>query len=299
MAVTPLPKYSAKHVYVGDQRHYDINGAHMPGVTTILGATSEKEALEKWFKKHTGDPFRYVNKRDDRMQLCIPNHPRVERELREIGIDYDDSKGLWLLKSEDRKDVESILFYHFGDVKDLAKAMSARSRDRGTGMHALIEATIEGRVPPEDELTELAQPYYESIVKFLTGVQDVMLIEGAVSHPGGWAGSIDCIGHVRWPMTGELVPAVLDWKTSERLKEYRYITDYRLQVAAYVAAANRVYKEHGFVVRHAVIVIAIPEKEPQAFYLGPEELRTELAEFRNRVAQYKALHSTEERNDHE
>lgn len=298
MAAIPLPKYLAKHVYIGKQRHYDVNGIHMPGVTTILGATSDKEALDKWFKRHTGDPFKRID-RDGRMSLSIPNHPLVERELKEIGLDYDKDKRLWILKDEDRKDVESILSYHFGDVKDLAQAMSARSRDRGTGMHALIEATIEGRVAPEDELTELAQPYFESIVKFLAGVQDVMLIEGAVSHPGGWAGCIDCIGHVRWPMTGEWVPAILDWKTSERLKEFRYITDYRLQVAAYTAAANRVYKDNGFVVRHAVIVIAIPEKEPQAFYLGPEELRTELAEFRNRVAQYKALHPTEERNDHE
>jgi genome maintenance exonuclease 1 len=155
-----------------------------------------------------------------------------------------------------------------------AKRILKEACARGTAVHSQIENHLLG---VESAIPETYQGFWDSIRHALSNVSDVQLIEGAVWHPSGFAGSVDCVGS--WQ--GQ--PAIIDWKTSGKAKLASWIDDYRLQVSAYCAAVNRVY---GLRLNRAVIVIALENQPAQIFEIEPAELCHHWRGFKERVTQY-------------
>lgn len=161
--------------------------------------------------------------------------------------------------------------------EDEAARISQAACDRGTEVHACIEDYLIGK---ERICDPQWQPFWDSIRPALAHVSDVQLIEGALWHPSGFGGSVDCLGY--WD--GQL--SIIDWKTSSKPKSENWIVDYKLQVAAYAAACNRVYAEDEIRVNRGVIVIALGDRPAQIFKIEPRELLDRWHEFEVRLRQY-------------
>jgi genome maintenance exonuclease 1 len=140
-----------------------------------------------------------------------------------------------------------------------ADKILAQAGDRGTIVHGLIEDYLVGQeIPCPDGV----QGFWDSISPALVNVSNIQLIEGAVWHPSGFAGSVDCVAS--WK--GQ--PAIVDWKSNSKPKKSEWITDYFQQISAYCAAVNRVYG------LNRAVVVALEHSPAQVF----EKTRVELIE---------------------
>ena len=182
-----------------------------------------------------------------------------------------------------------------------AQRITQTATDRGSLLHAMIEAELTGR-PLVEPKYDIGQPDPETMAslwrKFkpvLGAIDATVAIEldvewftpGAdpLSTGNGYGGSIDCIAKVH----GQ--PMLLDWKSANKTKRLDRIDNYRQQVAAYRAALEFKYPDlwneyGGF--EHAAIVV-IPVSGPlQIVELEPDELNAELFTFHTRLEEFYA-----------
>jgi hypothetical protein len=152
---------------------------------------------------------------------------------------------------------------------------------RGTRHHDAVERyLLDGTEPGFDFLNT---PYWNSTRSFLDRVRKPLVMEGAIYHPLRYAGTFDCIAYL--DDDGEQ-PSLLDWKTADKLRNPAKMYEYSLQVAAYVAAANYVYKPQGLNITRALIVVAIPDETPQIEELSPRQLTQYMQHFEARVKRF-------------
>ena len=155
---------------------------------------------------------------------------------------------------------------------------------RGDATHANVENWLLNGTEPELDL--LTEPYWESIKPFLSQIDKPLLIEGAVWHPAGYAGQLDCIATLT--EFGD-EPFLLDWKTADRPKTKDRLYDYELQAAAYVAAANHVYANLGLHIRRAKVVIAIRCEHVQVVSLEEADLLQLFVHFKARLSRFTKI----------
>lgn len=162
-----------------------------------------------------------------------------------------------------------------------ADFISSLASHRGTEHHARVERfLLDGTEPGFDFLQT---PYWKSTRAFLDTVSEPILIEGAVWHPDKFAGQLDCIAYLT--EYGD-EPVLLDWKTADTPRKPDKIYEYSLQCAAYVTAANYVYKAHGLEIKTAKIVIAIADSPPQIETLDTESLTQLYKHFLARLQRF-------------
>jgi genome maintenance exonuclease 1 len=164
-----------------------------------------------------------------------------------------------------------------------AQRIRKESTQRGKVLHRQIEGYLNGHVTEHDTAVEEYQNYWQSINPLLEQIEEAYLVEGAVWHPYGFAGVVDALVN----LNGELW--ICDWKTSTKLKKWSWIEDYCLQVAAYTAAVNRVYRDYGIRVSQAMVAIALPQTEAQIFRIEREALMEYWEMFQQRLEQFKAV----------
>lgn len=152
---------------------------------------------------------------------------------------------------------------------------------RGTEHHLNIERFFTDGVEPE--FSFLQTPYWKSTRSFLDTVTEPILLEGAVWHPDGYAGQLDCIAYTT--EHGD-EPVLLDWKSADSPRKPDKMYDYSLQCAAYVTAANYVYANHGLNIRTAKIVVAIADSEPQIETLDADALSQLYRHFLARLQRF-------------
>lgn len=185
-----------------------------------------------------------------------------------------------------------------------AERIRLDATDRGTALHALIEANLlkEPVIIP-DEAYALGVPDRDRIAGMFAKVADVLEHDihdvlgvelvaqwydpnnrsGAISN--GFAGSIDCIATVDFEDGRGPVPTLLDWKTAAKRKRDDRIGNYRMQLAAYRAAVQATYPTIGNV-DDAVIVI-IPERgDLQLVHIPQDEFCTLEMDFLDRLETY-------------
>jgi hypothetical protein len=152
---------------------------------------------------------------------------------------------------------------------------------RGTSMHKAIEDFLMFQQEPKRCM--LTTPYWNSIKPFLRKIQHTALIEGAIWHPDGFAGTIDWLGY-HIDDNGGI--SLADWKSAERKADEEKLYDYKIQAATYVAGAEYVYSDLGLYIPRARIVIAIPDAKCQVVLLQRHELEQLFIHFkaRNRYA---------------
>lgn len=187
-----------------------------------------------------------------------------------------------LSETKDAKSKQALDKWRSDVGEDEAKEITRLACERGTEVHACIEDHLIGI---ERKCDPQWLPFWDSIRPALVNVSNVQLIEGALYHSRGFAGSVDCVGE--WE--GEL--SIIDWKTSTKPKKDQWIDDYKLQTAAYCAAVNKLYFEEfkalGMpLIRRAVIVIALGDRSAQVFKVEPHEIMGYWRRFGEKVDLY-------------
>mgnify|MGYP000358973675 FL=1 len=138
-----------------------------------------------------------------------------------------------------------------------ANRISTKASRQGTAVHALCEKYIKNE---EGFLTE-SMPHlvemFESIIPLLDRVDNVHVTEGAMySDELQLAGRTDLIAE----FDGQL--AIIDYKTSRRIKTWEMCASYFMQGAFYAHA----YEERtGIPINNIVIIMAVENEEPLLF----------------------------------
>lgn len=165
--------------------------------------------------------------------------------------------------------------------EERADFISSLACHRGTKHHEAIERFLTDGTEPEFCL--LNTPYWKSTRSFLSRIEQPVLIEGAVWHPHGYAGTLDCIAYL--PEDG-VQPSLLDWKTANAKRKPDKVYEYSLQLAAYTAAANYVYASMGLNIQRAVLVIAIADAAPQIEEFDADALAQLYKHFQARLERF-------------
>ena len=163
--------------------------------------------------------------------------------------------------------------------EEQANKISTQASRRGTKVHTLMENYImHGQEPDKKEM-----PTSLLAFKSLRRVIDANLevVRGAeiglYSHELKLAGRCDLVG--QWSGKN----AIIDFKTSRKLKKEEWIEDYLLQLAAYAMAHNYVY---GTKINQGVILMCSKDGFFQKFTSEGQEFVTFQHEFLRRLDKY-------------
>jgi len=143
--------------------------------------------------------------------------------------------------------------------EDEANRITARATQRGTTFHSITEDYFKGELNLNSYLENNPLPVrmFQSAKDTLNRINKINCLETFLySHYLGLAGRVDCIGE----FDGEL--AVIDFKTSTKLKQESYIEHYFVQETAYAAMF---LERSGIEVKKIVTLIATEEGSTQVF----------------------------------
>lgn len=140
--------------------------------------------------------------------------------------------------------------------KEAAK-ISADAATRGTNVHLMLERHLQGLDPKIEEFPETHSAIFRSMRVELRKINTVYGQEVALySHDLMVAGRCDLIAEYQ----NEL--AIVDYKTSTRVKSEADISDYWLQCAFYALAHNEMFKTD---ISKMVIIMGVENKLPMVF----------------------------------
>jgi genome maintenance exonuclease 1 len=138
-----------------------------------------------------------------------------------------------------------------------ANRISTKASRQGTAVHSLCESYIKN----EEEFLEGKMPHlvemFDSILPLLDRIDNVHVTEGALySETLGLAGRTDLIAE----FDNQL--AVIDYKTSRKIKTWEMCHSYFMQGAFYAMA----YEERtGIPINNIVIIMAVENEKPLLF----------------------------------
>ncbi|MCF4966121.1 exonuclease [Nostoc sp. CMAA1605] len=163
-----------------------------------------------------------------------------------------------------------------GDIE--ANRIAANSRRRGNALHQLIKKYLQGYLVKADK--SFVQPYWDSVQLVLNKISDVQLVEqDAPNYVERYAGKVDLVARYQG------VPHTIEWTTAEEAKpSIHRLYDKPLQLAAYTGSVNRHYS-HIFKskINHALIVVALPDRDAQIFSFNRSTLINEWHNWLNRL----------------
>lgn len=138
-----------------------------------------------------------------------------------------------------------------------------RASRRGTSIHEMIEKYLNNEVINEVTRPDLFQ-MFSDMLPAVDRIDNIYCQE-TVLYSNMVAGRTDVIGEF------DGVPSVIDFKTSTKLKQEKYITNYKEQSSKY---AELFECNTGIPIKQAVIIIGVDnEPEPQIFKLDQDEIK--------------------------
>ena len=163
-------------VFYPKSHRYKLDGAWVPGVTTLLGKGLPKPAIPYWAARTVAE--------------WVADNPDLTEDLKRMG-----GRG------------PAVAF-----LKELPWQKRDEAAIRGTDVHALAERIVHGEeVEVPDHLTGYVQGYVDWLDA--SGFQPILTERSCASRQWGYAGTFDAIGTFgRGPLAGQTVLA--DWKTS-------------------------------------------------------------------------------------
>ena len=163
--------------------------------------------------------------------------------------------------------------------EEQANKISTQASRRGTKVHTLMENYImHGQEPDKKEM-----PTSLLAFKSLRRVIDANLevVRGAeiglYSHELKLAGRCDLVG--QWSGKN----AIIDFKTSRKLKKEEWIEDYFVQLAAYAMAHNYTYQTK---IQQGVVLMCSKDGYFQKFEVSDEEFRQYKYKWLGRISKY-------------
>lgn len=161
---------------------------------------------------------------------------------------------------------------------DAATKVTTTASRRGSQTHKYLRQFLQGQVVA---CPDTVQPYWHSLQAVLADLDTVRLVESPVFHYDlGYAGRVDCV------VSYQGTPCLCDWKTADVPKRSSdRLYDQPLQLAAYCGAVNHCYGDR-LHLRHALLVVALPDQPAEVFWFGPDQLREYWHQWCDRLAQY-------------
>ena len=136
-----------------------------------------------------------------------------------------------------------------------AQQITTEAANRGTRMHSYLENyVIDGAIKERgsNPFSWASHAMAEVVIKEgLVNVDEYWGVEVPLYFPEVYAGTTDLVG------VHKGVPAILDFKQSNKPKKDEWITDYKLQLAAYALAHNEI---HGTDINKGVILVCVKPK---------------------------------------
>lgn len=163
-----------------------------------------------------------------------------------------------------------------------ANRVSRESAGLGTKVHDAIEKHILGESVTfgTNMVSVMAKEMSDLVInEGLANVDEVWGTEIGLIAPGLYAGTTDCVGIHQ----GD--EAIIDFKTSKKIKKEEWIQDYYLQCCAYAMAHNEMY---GTNIRKGVILMVSRDNKFKEFIIQGEVFDSYCEKWTNRLADYYA-----------
>lgn len=224
--------------------------------------------------------------------MVVFNHKNFV--LEELQTETVDGKRFYLTPDGDLPSITTVLSILSRDAiqawrkrvgEEEANKISTKAARRGTSVHKMCEDYLNNELdfkrflPNDRETFTSIKPILDERVNNIYA-QEVPLWSSYL----GVAGRVDCIAE--WD--GKL--AVIDFKTSRRLKKKENISNYFQQAAAYCVMWE---ERTGIPINRIVILIAVDGEEPQVFEERRDNYIYECAET---IAQYRREQSARKKN---
>ena len=138
-----------------------------------------------------------------------------------------------------------------------ANRITKKATARGTDFHEAVEVYMRNKELNWEEFRPLTQFMFHHAKPYLDKINNIYAIERTLySEYLGLAGRVDCIGEYE----GEL--AVIDFKTSEKIKPEEWLENYFVQETFYAAAY---YELTGIPVKKLITIMVTPGGEVEIF----------------------------------
>ena len=163
---------------------------------------------------------------------------------------------------------------------EVANKISTQASRRGTAVHKICENYIDNKEDWQKGVQPANMFLFNTMKKVLDEKVNNVWFQECYLYSDEYqtAGQVDCIGE--WE--GEL--AVIDFKTSRRVKKEEHILGYFMQVAFYGKAFTEMT---GTPVKKGVVFIGVDDNEPQTFVFDIDDY---LEHFKAVREKYSELH---------
>ena len=161
-----------------------------------------------------------------------------------------------------------------------ANRVSRESAGLGTKVHDALEKHILGEQVTfgNNMVSVMAKDMSELVInEGFKNVDEVWGTEIGLIAPGLYAGTTDCIGMHK----GE--EAIIDFKTSKKIKPTKWVQDYFLQCCAYAMAHNEMY---GTNIKKGVILMVSRDVELKEYVIEGDEFDKYCGLWTQRLEEY-------------
>jgi genome maintenance exonuclease 1 len=153
----------------------------------------------------------------------------------------------------------------------------------GTAMHANLERFVLGqqRQPGNNPVHVQANKMADVIIENgLSCVEEIWAMEQSLYFPGLYSGTTDLIA------VHNGVPAVCDYKQTNKPKKEEWVEDYKMQLVAYILAHNEV---HGTDIRKGVVFMCSRDLQYQEFLLESKDFDEYQEKWLSKVEEFYNL----------
>lgn len=191
-----------------------------------------------------------------------------------------------LSKTMPKEKIESLQRWRDSIGHQKAQEITVESASRGTRMHSFLEHYLEdGGLPSSGSNPYSIESHImaQTVIKYgLSRFDEIWGSEIGLYHPGLYAGTTDGIG------VHQGDPCIFDFKQSNKPKKEEYVTDYKLQIMAYILAHNELF---GTYIKKGVIMVCVKPTTTtppvyQEFVLEPVEFDYWEGQWWDRVEKY-------------
>jgi len=212
-------------------------------------------------------------------------YPKTVREAIDGVRHYDTGKEklpsvttiLSATQSEEKK--KSLTDWAARIGEEAAEKIKNEAAARGTAMHKILEKYVleEGYL----DLTQVGQNAHNMAIRVieqgLSNISEYYGIECTLFYPGLYAGQTDMVGVHKGS------DAIIDFKQTNKPKKEEWITDYKLQLAAYAMAHNYMHKTN---ITKGVIMMCSKDTYYQEFVVEGDEFKKYQHQWLGKVSQY-------------
>ena len=158
-----------------------------------------------------------------------------------------------------------------------ANRIGAKASKRGTAVHSIIEKYVDNVENYTEGFTPQVIGNFMDVKRILDERLTLVYAQEAPLYSKylGVAGRVDCVG--LW----DGKPSIIDYKTSSKPKQKKYIENYFMQEAFYAIAWE---ERTGMPITQLVTLIAVDHEEPQVFIEHRDNWDKELI---NTIKEYK------------